>query len=66
LIVSAIVLGTMQRELANQWFGRRVHWRGATVYVLIWAFRPRPGREIEFKQAYGPRGSWADLFQKAP
>jgi heme-degrading monooxygenase HmoA len=36
------------------------------VYVLIWAFRPGPGREIEFEQAYGPRGSWADLFQKAP
>jgi heme-degrading monooxygenase HmoA len=36
------------------------------VYVIIWAFRPRPGREPEFEQAYGPGGGWATLFRAAP
>jgi len=36
------------------------------VYVIVWAFRPWPGREIEFEQAYGPVGRWAILFREAP
>jgi heme-degrading monooxygenase HmoA len=36
------------------------------VYVIVWAFRPRPGREPEFEQAYGPGGGWATLFREAP
>jgi heme-degrading monooxygenase HmoA len=40
--------------------------RGTPVYVIVWAFRPRPGREVEFERAYGPRGSWVTLFREAP
>lgn len=36
------------------------------VYVIVWAFRPRPGREAEFEHAYGPDGRWAALFREAP
>jgi heme-degrading monooxygenase HmoA len=36
------------------------------MYVVVWAFRPRPGREVEFEQAYSPRGRWAALFREAP
>ena len=33
------------------------------MYVVIWAFRPRPGREAEFEAAYGPGGAWDALFR---
>jgi heme-degrading monooxygenase HmoA len=36
------------------------------VYVIIWAFRPRPGREADFDAAYGPAGAWAALFRNSP
>jgi heme-degrading monooxygenase HmoA len=36
------------------------------VYVVVWAFRPLPGREAEFERAYGPQGRWAALFREAP
>jgi heme-degrading monooxygenase HmoA len=36
------------------------------VYVIVWAFRPRPGREAEFERAYGPAGDWVALFRQAP
>ena len=36
------------------------------MHVVVWAFRPRPGREVEFERAYGPRGQWAALFHEAP
>jgi heme-degrading monooxygenase HmoA len=36
------------------------------VYVIVWAFRPRPGREPEFERAYGPAGDWVALFRAAP
>ena len=35
------------------------------MYVIIWAFRPRAGRERDFEQAYGPAGRWAALFCEA-
>jgi heme-degrading monooxygenase HmoA len=40
--------------------------RGAGVYIVVWAFRPRPGREGEFERVYGPQGRWAALFREAP
>lgn len=35
------------------------------MYVIVWAFRPRPGREGDFEAAYGPGGSWDALFGSA-
>ncbi|MGH9751090.1 MAG: antibiotic biosynthesis monooxygenase family protein [Candidatus Polarisedimenticolia bacterium] len=33
------------------------------MYVLVWEFRPRRGREAEFEAAYGPEGEWVRLFR---
>lgn len=33
------------------------------MYVLVWEFRPRRGREAEFEAAYGPDGEWVRLFR---
>lgn len=35
-------------------------------YLVIWEFRPKPGAEAAFEQAYGPQGPWARLFTGAP
>jgi heme-degrading monooxygenase HmoA len=35
------------------------------MHVLLWRFRPRPGREEEFVAAYGGDGAWAQLFRTA-
>jgi heme-degrading monooxygenase HmoA len=35
------------------------------VYMYIWEFRVRPGREGEFRDAYGPDGPWVQLFRRA-
>lgn len=32
------------------------------MYLIIWAFHPKPGRELEFERTYGPQGEWAGLF----
>ena len=34
-------------------------------HVRVWKFRPPPGREKEFADAYASGGRWADLFAKA-
>lgn len=34
-------------------------------YIILWEFRPLPGREREFESAYGPDGHWAGLFREA-
>ena len=34
-------------------------------HVRIWKFRPPPGREDAFAEAYGGDGAWARLFGKA-
>lgn len=34
------------------------------MYLVIWRFRSRAGREDEFERAYGPSGEWADLFRR--
>ena len=36
------------------------------MYVIVWTFRPRPGRAADFEWEYGPAGSWAALFRDAP
>ncbi|HZN03063.1 MAG TPA: NUDIX domain-containing protein [Candidatus Polarisedimenticolia bacterium] len=38
----------------------------APAHVLVWEFRPAPGREAEFERAYGPDGDWARLFRRDP
>jgi heme-degrading monooxygenase HmoA len=35
------------------------------VFLIVWQFRPAPGREAEFVRAYGADGPWAALFRKA-
>lgn len=32
------------------------------MYVIVWQFRVKPGREAEFEKAYGPRGEWVKMF----
>jgi heme-degrading monooxygenase HmoA len=34
------------------------------VLLIVWQFRPAPGREAEFVRAYGTDGAWAALFRK--
>ena len=34
-------------------------------YVIVWEFRPRPGAEARFEEAYGADGVWAKLFRQA-
>jgi heme-degrading monooxygenase HmoA len=34
------------------------------MYVTLWEFVARPGREADFERAYGPRGRWAELFRE--
>jgi heme-degrading monooxygenase HmoA len=34
-------------------------------HVRVWKFRPPDGREEEFAHAYGARGRWAELFERA-
>jgi len=51
-----------------EWLGRAVSLWGGKVnsndssYLVVWQFRPRPGAELHFEEAYGPRGPWARLF----
>ncbi|HKC60882.1 MAG TPA: antibiotic biosynthesis monooxygenase [Myxococcales bacterium] len=33
------------------------------MYVIVWEFVARPGREADFERAYGPRGRWVELFR---
>jgi heme-degrading monooxygenase HmoA len=33
------------------------------MFVRIWTFRVRPGRETAFEAAYGPDGPWARFFR---
>lgn len=32
------------------------------MYVIVWEFRAREGREKEFERFYGTRGDWAQFF----
>jgi heme-degrading monooxygenase HmoA len=33
------------------------------MYVIVWQFVAKPGREAEFEAAYGPRGRWVEFFR---
>jgi heme-degrading monooxygenase HmoA len=35
-----------------------------TMYIVLWRFRPREGRQSEFERTYGPSGEWALLFRR--
>ena len=35
-------------------------------YLYVWEYRVRAGREAEFLEAYGPQGTWVQLFRRAP
>lgn len=35
-------------------------------FVYLWAYRVLPERLEEFEDLYGPNGSWANLFRRAP
>jgi heme-degrading monooxygenase HmoA len=34
------------------------------MYVIAWRFRPHPGQEAAFEEAYGPSGPWTRLFHR--
>jgi len=34
------------------------------MYVIIWEYRAKEGRESAFEQIYGPAGDWVRLFQR--
>jgi heme-degrading monooxygenase HmoA len=36
------------------------------MFIVIWEFYARRGRESEFEQAYGPSGLWAQFFRRSP
>jgi len=33
------------------------------MFVILWEYEVKPGREEMFEKVYGPRGDWALLFQ---
>jgi len=35
------------------------------MFVILWEFTAKSGAEIEFENAYGPGGSWVQLFKTA-
>ena len=34
------------------------------MYVILWQYRPRPGKELEFEKVYAPNGVWVEFFRK--
>ena len=36
------------------------------MFVILWEYEVKPGREEMFEKVYGPRGDWALLFQSDP
>ncbi|MCG8458184.1 MAG: antibiotic biosynthesis monooxygenase [Holophagales bacterium] len=35
-------------------------------FAYIWEYRVRPRRALDFENAYGPKGPWVALFERAP
>ena len=35
------------------------------MFVILWEFRAKEGREKEFETIYGPHGDWALLFRRS-
>ena len=42
------------------------HPHAAALFVAVWRFRPRPGKERAFERTYGPDGTWSKLFRHDP
>ena len=36
------------------------------MFLVLWGFDVKPGREKEFESVYGPEGDWARLFRRDP
>lgn len=36
------------------------------IYTYIWEFHVKPDVREAFERHYGPKGTWAELFRKAP
>lgn len=36
------------------------------MFLIIWAFTARPGRETEFERIYASDGDWSRLFARSP
>jgi hypothetical protein len=36
------------------------------MFVALWEFEVKPGREETFEKVYGPDGDWAMLFRSDP
>jgi heme-degrading monooxygenase HmoA len=34
------------------------------MHIIIWEYEPTPGREADFEAAYGPTGTWTQLFRQ--
>ena len=34
------------------------------MFVTLWEFEVKPGREKQFEKVYGPEGEWAQLFRR--
>jgi heme-degrading monooxygenase HmoA len=43
-----------------------VHVKTESEYAYIWEYVVRPEAASEFERAYGPEGSWAELFRRHP
>ena len=35
------------------------------MYIILWEYTVKPGREAEFEKTYGPNGDWAQLFRQS-
>ena len=36
------------------------------MFVALWEYEVKPGREERFEKVYGPKGDWAKLFRNDP
>lgn len=37
---------------------------GGALYMILWEFQVKPGREKRFEQVYSPEGDWARFFRQ--
>jgi heme-degrading monooxygenase HmoA len=37
---------------------------GGALYMILWEFHVKPGREERFEQVYSPEGDWARFFRQ--
>jgi heme-degrading monooxygenase HmoA len=36
------------------------------MFLILWEYRVRHGQTAAFEEAYGPQGTWAQLFRREP